>query len=149
MTREEKIAILKDIIDGEIIHSQVRRDVGTWAIEELEQEPTKNNLGVDAVSRKDVHDMLENLPVIVEDKWFNWLQKACMRLAELPSVTPQPRKGHWILTDVEGNRIWFCNCSECGKDPQDYISGTENWWLTKNNLPKFCPNCGSRNEVEV
>lgn len=49
---------------------------------------TKNNFGVDAVSRKDVHDMLENLPVTVEDKWFNWLQKACMRLAELPSVTP-------------------------------------------------------------
>ena len=55
-----------------------------------ELEPTtKNNLGVGAVSRKDVHDMLENLPVAVEDKWFNWLQKACMRLAELPPVTPQ------------------------------------------------------------
>ena len=54
------------------------------------QEPTtKNDLGVDAVSRDDVHDMLENLPITVEDKWFNWLQKACMRLAELPSVTPQ------------------------------------------------------------
>lgn len=37
MTREEKIAILKDIIDGEIIHSQVRKDVGIWAIRALEQ----------------------------------------------------------------------------------------------------------------
>jgi hypothetical protein len=57
MTREEKIAILKDIIDGEIIHPQVRRDVGTWAIEELEQEPTtKNDLGVDCIPRHK-HDM--------------------------------------------------------------------------------------------
>ena len=39
MTREEKIVILKDIIDGEIIHPQVRRDVGIWAIKALEQEP--------------------------------------------------------------------------------------------------------------
>ena len=39
MTREEKIAILKDIIDGEIIHPQVRKDVGIWAIKALEQEP--------------------------------------------------------------------------------------------------------------
>ena len=43
---------------------------------------TKDDLGFDAVSRKDVHDMLENLPVTVEDKWFNWLQKACIRLAD-------------------------------------------------------------------
>lgn len=37
MTREEKIAILKDIIDGEIVHPQVRKDVGAWAIKALEQ----------------------------------------------------------------------------------------------------------------
>lgn len=55
---------------------------------------TKNNLVVDCISRADVHDMLENLPITVEDKWFNWLQKACMRLAELPSVTPQEPR--WI-----------------------------------------------------
>ena len=41
MTREEKIAILKDIIDGEIINPQVRKDAGEWAINILEQEPTE------------------------------------------------------------------------------------------------------------
>ena len=40
MTREEKIAVLKDIIEGEIIHPQVRKSVGEWAIKALEQEPT-------------------------------------------------------------------------------------------------------------
>jgi hypothetical protein len=82
--------------------------------------------------------------------------KECIRVVkaqqggDLPSVTPQePRKGHWILTDVEGNKVWHCHCSECGKDPQNYVGGSENWWLMKNNLPKFCPSCGSDNrEVE-
>ena len=60
----------------------------------------------------------------------------------------QPKVGKWILTDVEGNRIWHCSCSECGKDPQDYIGGSENWWLIKNKLPKYCPKCGSYNGGE-
>ena len=40
MTGEEKIAILKDIIDGEIIHPQVRKEVGEWAIKALSQQRT-------------------------------------------------------------------------------------------------------------
>ena len=55
--------------------------------------------------------------------------------------------GKWIIDEKdELGRIWNCHCSECGKDPQYYISGTENWWVDE--LPKFCPNCGSRNVVE-
>ena len=98
----------------------------------LEQEPTtKNDLGVDTVSRKAVHDMLENLPITVEDKWFNWLQKACMRLADLPSVTPQePKTGHWKeeFNDIEGE-VRF-TCSSCGKFQ---LFGTD-----------FCYHCGAR-----
>lgn len=63
----------------------------------------------------------------------------------LETLEQEPKTGHWILTDVEGDRIWHCKCSECGKDPQDYIYGSEDWWLTYGNLPKFCPTCGSRN----
>jgi len=62
---------------------------------------TKNDLGVDAVSRKDVHDMLENLPITVGDKWFNWLQKACIRLAELPPLTPQEAQSFEWCTDCK------------------------------------------------
>lgn len=52
------------------------------------------------------------------------------------------RKGHWIIDDKEGSRIWECHCSECNKDPQeDFIHGTENWWVNK--LPDFCPHCGA------
>lgn len=39
MTREEKIALLKDIINGEIINPAVRKNIGVWAIKELEREP--------------------------------------------------------------------------------------------------------------
>lgn len=69
-------------------------------------------------------------------------------IIDLPSVTTQPKIGYWITADVEGNRVWHCNCSECGKDPQDYIGGSENWWLIKNKLPNYCPNCGEKMEVE-
>ena len=54
--------------------------------------------------------------------------------------------GKWIIDDKESYRIWHCHCSNCGKDPQDYIGGTENWWLVR--LPNYCPNCGSKNVVE-
>ena len=55
------------------------------AIEALRAEPCD-----DVVSRDAVHNMLENVPIGPNEKWFNWLQKACLRLAELPPVTPKP-----------------------------------------------------------
>ena len=59
-----------------------------------------------------------------------------------PCKTVEERKqGEWIIDDKEGSRIWHCHCSNCKKDPQDYIGGSENWWLIK--LPSFCPNCSA------
>ena len=69
-----------------------------------------------------------------------------LALQQLPSVTPQLKIGKWIIDDKEYNRIWHCHCSNCKKDPQDYIGGTENWWLVR--LPDYCPNCGAKMEVE-
>lgn len=59
----------------------------------------------------------------------------------IQALEKEPKTGHWIIDDKEGNRIWHCHCSECNKDPQDYIGGTENWWLVR--LPNNCPNCGA------
>lgn len=118
---------------------------------------TKNDLGVDLISRADVNRLIckyrDNAAETGNERDLErayGANKVGILISELPSVTPQtPRKGHWILTDVEGNRVWHCNCSECGKDPQDYVGGSENWWLIKSKLPKFCPRCGSDNsEVE-
>ena len=49
---------------------------------------------------------------------------------------------HWIVDDKEGRKIWHCHCSNCKKDPQDCIGGTDDWWMVR--LPHFCPNCGSK-----
>jgi len=103
----------------------------------LKQQPCE-----DAVSRQAVLDALhvEGRPT----KRFDYVIEVQRDIEALPSATPEEKTGRWILTDVEGNRVWHCNCSECGKDPQDYIGGSENWWMIKNKLPKYCPNCGIR-----
>lgn len=56
------------------------------------------------------------------------------------------KKGKWIIDDEEKGIIWHCHCSNCKKDPQDYIGGTENWWLVR--LPDHCPKCGVEMESE-
>ena len=143
--------VCEPIIEDDIIHvifadkkdSAIGFDWSWWNAE-YKEPTTKNDLGVDTVSRKAVHDMLENLPITVEDKWFNWLQKACMRLAELPSVTPQqPRTGHWIVREDNTSfvkqipRRWV-ECSYCG------------WSFSYDRIKDdYCSKCGSDNrEVE-
>lgn len=51
-------------------------------------------------------------------------------IMNLPSVTPQPKIGHWITKDVD-----IYKCSECSTFNTD-----------KDN---YCPNCGARMEVEA
>ena len=115
-------------------------------IKDLEQEPTtKNDLGVDCISREGVERIINKWLSHSDYELKDHIYSMTKKIHNLPSVTPIRPKGHWILTDVEGNRVWRCNCSECGKDPQDYVGGSENWWLIKSKLPKFCPRCGSDN----
>ena len=40
----------------------------------------------DLIDRDEFHKTLENMPIRDNDKWFNWLQKACLRLAEAPTI---------------------------------------------------------------
>ena len=56
-------------------------------------------------------------------------------------------KGTWIIddSDIDG-KIYDCHCSNCKKDPQYFISGSEIWWADE--LPNYCPFCGSKNELE-
>ena len=114
------------------------------AIEALEQQPSEDCISLnklDDIITKAI-DESENQ---TECQTLRWVLDV---MSELPSVVPKQKVGKWILTDVEGNRVWHCSCSECGKDPQDYIGGSENWWLIKNKLPKYCPKCGSYNGGE-
>ena len=164
MTREDINDIISAICPNDedyekpcISPKYLRQELEQLALDQRQwnKEPTtKNDLGVDWEELK-IKIFME-VDGGTDDNWLRY-GEVCDRIsnsiddfkANLPSVTPQePKTGHWILTDVEGNRVWHCNCSECGKDPQDYIGGSENWWLIKNKLPKFCPNCGAKMEAE-
>lgn len=97
-----------------------------------EQEPTtKNNLGVDAISKQAVLNKI--LKFSVTDGRSVSVTSLWTEVNELPSVTPQePKTGKWISTETKGVRYAFwCRykCSLCG-ELSDY----------KN----FCPNCGAK-----
>ena len=54
-------------------------------------------------------------------------------LSALPSVTPQPKMGHWIrITDKTGHLVWECDKCE---------------WQQRYNT-NFCPDCGAKMEAE-
>ena len=92
----------------------------------LEQEPTaKNDLGVDAVSRKQAIEEADKL--CLETGYDN--EKVIEMLNELPSVTPIRPKGYWKTRPL----ITFC--SECGFELK--IDNTN-----------YCPNCGAKMESE-
>ena len=71
---------------------------------------------------------------------YNDAQAFRGEIEKLPSVTQ--KSGYWIIDQKEGYKIWHCHCSKCNKDPQDFIGGSENWWVIR--LSDFCPNCGCR-----
>ena len=109
----------------------------------LEQEPTtKNNLGVDAISREQALVAIRNLYPGMPRVDFNgslrkWVDKykpyiECDdAIKQLPSVTPQPRKGHWI--DCDNSDDYSADgydCSVCGVN-SEYVTS-------------YCPNCGAK-----
>ena len=53
-------------------------------------------------------------------------------------LSAQPKKGRWISADAMFHGVPFY-CSECGENTRDTVMGKPRW--------KFCPMCGSRNEV--
>lgn len=38
------------------------------------------------IDADEFHHTLEDMPIKDNDKWFNWLQKACNRLADSPTI---------------------------------------------------------------
>ena len=79
-----------------------------WWNAEYKEPTAKNDLAVDAVSRKAVITIIQN-------HWWN-CRDIDKLVNELPSVTPQePRRGHWITNAPQYDML---NpqyiCSECG-----------------------------------
>ena len=116
-----------------------------------EQEPTtKNDLGVDCISRAEAIKCLEcdfditgkeNMKTVV-----NYINSAHDKIVNLPRVKQEPKTGHWIEThDDWGNGIITdrkYKCSVChGKhiDPK-----TGEWHEVFDYKYPFCPNCGAK-----
>lgn len=93
-------------------------------------------------------EVIENLKSMVFGKQaferFNAEERETLDRAW--NMLEERKQGKWIIDDKEHGRIWHCHCSNCKKDPQDYIGGSENWWLVS--LPDYCPNCGAKMESE-
>ena len=58
-------------------------------------------------------------------------------IKNLPSITPQPKTGHWIEKDGYDGDTYY-DCSECGESWAT-IEGTpwDNEW-------DYCPSCGAK-----
>ena len=107
-------------------------------LEALEQEPTtKNDLGVDAVSRKQAIEEADKL--CLETGYDN--EKVIEMLNELPSVTPIRPKGRWI---DKQHLCGYCSaeCSSCHKRSNGYVH--DNGFSLEYKYYDFCPNCGAR-----
>lgn len=88
------------------------------------EQTTKNNLEVDCIDRNSI-------------KYYpgtgGYMYASKGEIDKLPSVTPQPRKGHWIHRNAF---LVPWKCSECNYKSESYDN--------------FCPNCGAdMREVEV
>ena len=131
MTRETAIKGLK-AFRREFSGYEPNEEMFDMAIKALEQEPTtKNDLGVDAVSRAEVLKLMQ-------DNWHthngDWaMQESMDDIRALSSVTPQePRKGHWIWC------VGSHKCSNC----EEYTC------FSHEKLLRYCPNCGAKMESE-
>ena len=86
----------------------------------------------DLISRQAVQDYIAKyLSQYLYDDVREAVEVIDEYIGELPSVTPQPKTGHWIDMD-EG--FSPCECSECKS--VEFIKS------------KYCPNCGARMESE-
>lgn len=133
----------------------------SMAIKELKQEPCKDTVNREAAQKAVESTIVKYIPILI-GRYERLPLELAMAIKDLPPVTPKgvtvtdfadkcrecgkQKKGKWIIDDEELGRIWHCHCSNCKKDPQDYIGGTENWWLVR--LPDYCPNCGVEMESE-
>lgn len=105
------------------------------AIKALEQQPCEDCISLnklDDIITKAIDDS-ENQ---TECQTLRWVLDV---MSELPSVTPQPKIGHWILCHpLQADDPGAYKCSVCGYGD----------WGLDPKIDKFCFNCGAKMEVE-
>jgi hypothetical protein len=137
MTREELRYLIQRIKENKYL----TRNETNYIIKALEQEPCE-----DCVSRKRLMDNYNGVETPVGYKKVVDLEV----IKNMQPVRPIRKKGKWIGTCkigfgefaeyevelIDGFVADNCHCSECGEE------------LEKGERGIYCPNCGSRNEVE-
>lgn len=152
MTRELAIKELENM--KEFNYTLAPLQVFDMAIKALEQEPTtKNDLGVDCISRQSVLDKIQRLINAEQNNidengdYMNYARERVNAYEAIqffvendclcPSVTPQePKKGHWIKGYTFPDGVYW-KCDKCNE-------------LIKVKIPMhYCNNCGAdMREVE-
>ena len=131
MTREEAIGNLIYAIRW---NDMPKKEALNMAIKALEQEPCE-----DSISRKVVRDTIfaecSGAKLDIDFAKVLLLQRA---IKSLPSVTPQPKTGHWILRDDINGQY---QCDKCGmfSGLSKFDVEEEGWELSN-----FCSNCGTK-----
>lgn len=94
----------------------------------------------DAISRQAVIDSLHSkfADGFDSDRWWN-SKSVLYAINKVPPVTPQPKTGHWIMSD---DGLYRPICDKCGAHPwKGYIPTVEE----ATEVFKYCPSCGSYN----
>lgn len=130
MNREEAIKVLEKVKRVAEIYESEDVKAYNMAIELLKQEPCE-----EAISRQAVIDLIEHYNSDgLGSVFYGYEQgvKFANAVNNLPSVTSQPKTGHWI--EHKHNGIEHIECSEC-----------LTWFLRSHLLRNsYCPNCGKK-----
>lgn len=148
MTREDIDNIINAVCPNDedfekpcISPKYLRQELEQLALDQRQwngEPTTKNDLGVDLISRADALDCV-NMGITFCDVY--------KKINELPSVTPkiEPRKGHWLMPDENYSpKIWR-KCSCCSKHIEKfskYVAFNGSVHYIENAL-FFCPLCGA------
>jgi rubredoxin len=110
--------------------------------EKLEKGTTKNDLGVDAVSRQAINGYIDYILShgMGKKKSFDFIKKF---VANMPPATPIRPKGQWIKQNDDYFN-WY-ECSECGYGSEGEMQYSSEYDVRTS----YCPNCGAdMREVE-
>ena len=132
MTHDEMIDVLKGLVFGTFDRTTAKeREALDMAIELLEQEPCE-----DAIIRQAVLDGIDTYinkaqSTGTQDDFYSFAE---LVVKELPSVTPKPKTGHWV---VHPKGIYaHLVCDKClSSAPYDCRTN-------------YCPNCGAKMEIK-
>ena len=132
MTREEAIYKANHLRK---VHPSIcidAEDFWKTVIAALEQEPCE-----DAISRKDLG--LTNFEIFMCDgNYKEALMMLLNKIEKASPVTPQPKTGHWIETDMYDESVYKCSC--CGESYCMVYGSPEEYGYI------YCPCCGAKME---